>query len=237
MFKALIFDLDRTLLDHDYAVERALAAIYDTFPEHPDHINLEMFTSIWLGKEKHHFNRFVNGEITAEQMRWDRLQDVFDTCGIPLPDNKIKPLDSYYIKEYENNWKLFPETLGVIRNLNEYKEYPMGIITNGRKKQQQDKVKTTGIESFFKSIIISEAVGCAKPEAKIFKLAAKKMKVEIEECVYIGDSYETDYLGAKEAGMPAIFLNRDGKKIDSGSINEISNLEELPLFLELLQSS
>ena len=69
-----------------------------------------------------------------------------------------------------------------------------------------------GIAEFFDSMIFSDEIGIRKPDPRIFRLAAKKLKTKSHEAIHIGDNLKTDVWGAKNAGFRAIhFASEEGR--------------------------
>ena len=62
-----------------------------------------------------------------------------------------------------------------------------------------------GIKDYFNTILVSEAEQTRKPQTKIFHTALSRLKVKPENSVYIGDNLQTDIVGAKNAGLKAIW--------------------------------
>ncbi|WP_372935731.1 HAD-IA family hydrolase [Mariniphaga sediminis] len=85
------------------------------------------------------------------------------------------------------------------------------------------QTKTKQITSFFSKIIVPEDIGFSKPAKEIFFYAAQEFGASLSNCIYIGDSYELDYLGSMNAGMRSILLDR--KKIYS--LNQLKFAIEL----------
>ena len=86
------------------------------------------------------------------------------------------------------------------------KNYHLHIITNGFKEVQAIKIDGCGLRNYFKNIIISEEHNLSKPEEKIFRLAESFADAKTEECVMIGDNFESDIVGALNAGWEAIYF-------------------------------
>lgn len=233
--KAIFFDLDDTLIDHGGAVYAALREVYTLFPEPPAHVTLDFFVSIWRSKERHHYQDLLQGKKTPEQMRFDRLTQVLETCGFVLTAGQIRALDAHYLREYCKYWRLFDDVLPCLLELSSYK---LGIITNGQSMQQSQKIEQTRLNKHIKHVVISEQVGSYKPQADIFIAAAKSIGVPLERCVLLGDSMESDYLGAEAVGMFPILLMRPTRLVAPGvpfttAVNSLNSLAELPLFLDL----
>lgn len=96
-----------------------------------------------------------------------------------------------------------PETYSVLRALQQ--NHRMGIISNYTA-DLMDFLQEIALAGYFETIVISEMVGCEKPDAKIYSVFCEQMNCCPDECVYIGD-HPFDILGAKQAGMKAIWLN------------------------------
>ncbi|WP_253735841.1 HAD family hydrolase [Paenibacillus sp. FJAT-26967] len=85
------------------------------------------------------------------------------------------------------------------------KGYKLGMITNGFKDFQSANIDALGIRSFFHDILISEQAGLRKPDPAIFRLAAEKLQVKLQNCVYIGDHPVNDVAASRFAGMRGIW--------------------------------
>jgi putative hydrolase of the HAD superfamily len=94
----------------------------------------------------------------------------------------------------------------------------LAIISNGDSRQQRRKLKRMGILSRFTSIVISGDLGLSKPHPDIFASSLQDLGVVAEEAVYVGDSLESDALGARDAGMKALWLARKGYPGDPATL-------------------
>jgi putative hydrolase of the HAD superfamily len=82
----------------------------------------------------------------------------------------------------------------------------MAIVSNGSSGSQMAKIEATGIAEYFDGIIISGDLGFAKPDPRIFRLAAETVGATLSECVFVGDNPERDVAGAGLLGMRTIWL-------------------------------
>jgi len=218
MIKAILFDLDETLLDQQGASSVALREFYR---EKCRGMDWEEVETRWNNCLKYHFIKYEKGEITFQQQRRCRIRDIFEDQNIP--DDLADELFGTYLKYYEGNYRLFPEVKELLSQLS---HYPLGVITNGDAHQQLDKLSRMELKIYFKAIVVSEAVGFRKPDTKIFELAAKELGVATNECLFVGDNLEADYKGSAEAGMQAVLINR--RKHNYGDkVMQISNLMEI----------
>lgn len=106
----------------------------------------------------------------------------------------------------QNLWRSVPswvpETLKTLRG----RGYSMGVISNsdGRLKSLLDEHQLT---SFFTCIIDSGVVGSEKPAPRIFRHALEAGEADPENCVYVGDIYAIDVIGARQAGLHAVLID------------------------------
>lgn len=110
--------------------------------------------------------------------------------------------------------------------------YRIGMITNGYGDSQRKRLQACGIDGFFHSLMISDEVGVNKPDSLIFELALEDLKVSREQVLFVGDSLNDDYHGAKNAGIDFCFYNPLGTVIDEEytplyHIRELSQLRSI----------
>jgi putative hydrolase of the HAD superfamily len=82
------------------------------------------------------------------------------------------------------------------------------VVTNGTVEQQERKLRHTGLDRDVAGWVISEGAGIRKPDPGIFRLAAAQAGQPLDGAWMIGDSAEADIGGARNAGIPGIWLHR-----------------------------
>ncbi len=83
----------------------------------------------------------------------------------------------------------------------------MGIITNGFTSLQQTRLERTGLRDHFDLLIISEEVGVAKPDARIFDYAlAQAGNPSRDRVLMVGDTAESDIRGGVNAGLATLLV-------------------------------
>jgi putative hydrolase of the HAD superfamily len=107
----------------------------------------------------------------------------------------------------------------------------MHIITNGFKEVQYTKLENCKLRSFFDVIVCSEEIGINKPAPEIFHFSMNKAQTNTVNSTMIGDDYEVDILGAERVGMRAFHFNPQIKESQIKNINQITNLNQLPIKL------
>jgi putative hydrolase of the HAD superfamily len=88
--------------------------------------------------------------------------------------------------------------------------YRLGVITNWDPSARK-LLAARGLDGFFEQVIVSCEVGCEKPDRRIFDLAVEAACVRPAECLYVGDNYYVDAVGARGAGMESVIVNRFGR--------------------------
>src|SRR5450631_1873539 len=85
--------------------------------------------------------------------------------------------------------------------------YRLFALSNGN----ADLVRC-GLGDLFAGHITARAAGAAKPDARIFALLSAAAGVEAHQVLHIGDDPLADVVGATQAGMQAVWLNRDARE-------------------------
>lgn len=101
--------------------------------------------------------------------------------------------------------ELFDDALPALQYL--ASRYPIIAISNGNA-----DIQRVGLAQYFKGAISAAEFGIAKPDPRIFKAAAVAAGVPAAHVMHVGDDIALDAAGALEAGMHAIWLNREGKE-------------------------
>jgi len=90
-------------------------------------------------------------------------------------------------------------------------KYNLYILSNGFRELQSCKMRSAGVDGYFKKVILSEDLGVLKPWPAIFNFALSATQSELRESLMIGDSWEADITGAHGVGMHQAFYNVTGR--------------------------
>ena len=122
------------------------------------------------------------------------------------------------------NWcEILPGTREKLEQLG--RRYPLAIISNADGKIA-DVLARCGIADCFLDITDSGLVGYEKPHPAIFEAALRAMDATPAECLYVGDVYCVDYLGATGVGMQAMLFDVAGAYRGTG-LPRVESLEQL----------
>ncbi|MDG1572083.1 YjjG family noncanonical pyrimidine nucleotidase [Robiginitalea sp. M366] len=202
----IFFDLDHTLWDFERNSALTYASIFEI---HGVGVNLEAFLEAYIPLNLAFWKRYRDGEITAEDLRYQRLKTVFDRLGYTAGDELIHLLSEAYIDQLSTHTHLLPDALDILEYLQG--SYRLHIITNGFEQVQLRKLRNSQIAGFFQEVIHSETAGVKKPHPRIFELALDRSGAQAACSVMIGDNLEADILGARQVGMQALHLHVHGE--------------------------
>ncbi|WP_404332156.1 HAD family hydrolase [Mesobacillus maritimus] len=219
MIKAVLFDLDGTLLNRDESVKIFIERQYDRLRKLVGDVPKEEYVSrfieldnrgyVWKDKV---YQQLVN-EFNIVDITWEEL----------LQD---------YIREFKNNCVPFPNLIRMLEELKR-KQLVLGMITNGYGQFQMDNIKALGIDKYFDTILVSEWEGIKKPDPQTFIRALENLNMLPNETIFMGDHPENDVKAAQNVGMKGIW-KRDfqWRNVEADSI--VNDLSELPLVIENL---
>ena len=220
--KAVIFDVDDTLVNSNKAEFNAICKFKDSYNEF-NQSEYDEFAKLWKKITRDVYEKYLQHQISFEQLRIERMKTLFNDYHVNISDKEAIEIYNIYQNEYEKNWKLFDDAKEILENFKN--KYKLAIITNGDSNQQRKKIKYTGLNDYFSDIFISSEVGYSKPEKEIFEIACKKINLNPENCIMIGDKYNVDVEGSLNVGMHGIWVNRNREDITyKFQVEELSEL-------------
>lgn len=123
----------------------------------------------------------------------------------------------------ESKILLYSEVKGCLPEMADH-DMVLGVVSNYNCMLEQS-CSELGIADCFDFILASDLVRSHKPDRVIFDVAVKEAGVQRERCLHVGDSLGADYMGARNAGLSAILLDRLGKeKVDCAVARDLSGI-------------
>ncbi|WDL91685.1 HAD-IA family hydrolase [Bacillus sp. HNR-4] len=218
MIRAVLFDLDGTLLDRRQSLEQF---IYDQY---------NRFTSHLMNIEKSEYcSRFL--ELDNNGYTWK--DKVYATL---LSEYNITTLTSEqllhdYITNFQNHCIPFKNMHELLQHLTQ-QNIKIAIITNGFTDFQMNNLRALNIHTYTNTILVSEAEEIKKPHPEIFERALKKLDVKATECLYVGDHPENNVLGSEQVGILGVW-KRDSFWGDFEHPRIVNDLLEVLSFLDV----
>jgi putative hydrolase of the HAD superfamily len=227
---AVLFDVDDTLFDRKLAQQLVLELIVKQLPHVFEGYAKERVLQAFIESDRITTEKFNEGAPSAGS-RDKRSQLFMQLLGI---EGDLAPtLTALYVKDYP---LVKAPVAGAIPTVNKLsREFKLGVVSNGFPDVQYRKLETMGLLEIFSCIVLSEELCIRKPDTGIFKQATILMHVQPSECLYVGDSFVNDVIGAKNAGMQTCWFNPDSlQPADKNYTPDftIQKLDELPGLLK-----
>ena len=194
MIKAILFDLDQTLLDRMGALKRFLNWQVN-FLQLVPHAQKQQFIQRFIMLD-------ANGSVWKDVVYQQLIAE------FKITQFSVDFLLDMYLHDFNRFCLAFEGVEHSIQMLYQA-GYRLGLVSNGKTPFQEQNFQALGLTEYFSSVLVSEAVGLRKPELAIFELASQQLAVQAEQCIFVGDNEHADILGAKKANMKTIFFNQN----------------------------
>jgi|SRR5690625_910213 len=253
MLKAVIFDLDDTLLwDHksvseafkstcqkatekydidpkqlEKNVRKHAEELYPTFEtyEFVSNIGIGTFEGMWgeFQDEGENFQKLRETVPAYRKQAWYKGLQDLDIEDEALAEQ----LSLTFPEERKKHVYLYDETLDVLNALKG--KYKLLMLTNGSPHLQHTKLSLSPeLQPYFEHIVISGDFGSGKPSVEIFNYALSLLDVEKDEVVMVGDNPLTDILGASRVGIDSIWINHHNRELTEVTPTyEVGRLKEI----------
>lgn len=237
--KAILFDLDDTLLWDDRSVKEAFEgacreaartvsvdaaeledavkttarALYESYETYPftQMIGINPFEALW-GRFKEGVNpEFRQLEKLAPVYRKDAWTGGLRKLGVEDEALGVRLSDRFGELRRSLSY-VYDDTYRVLDALKG--EYKLLLLTNGSPDLQKEKL--TGeprLVPYFDHIVISGNFGRGKPDPSLFEHAVQLLGIQPEEGIMIGDKLTTDILGSSRIGMENVWINHHGAEV------------------------
>lgn len=228
----IFFDLDNTLWDFENNSRVAMRKTFNHFGIKETVDDFEAFFEVYLKNNKNLWMGYRKKLVKKKDLVKRRFQETFDELHI----EGLKPdeVNDFYLNEMPNQNILLDNAIEVLSYL-QVKGYKMYIITNGFKEVQHQKIKNSGLSTYFSKIFISEEIKTPKPGRAIFEYAIKSANAKKDKCIMIGDDWDVDIMGALSFGIDAVHINRKKNSCDfSSQKNAVYHFTELKPILRLM---
>ncbi|MDB5054787.1 MAG: ysaA [Bacilli bacterium] len=266
ILKAILFDLDDTLLWDERSVQeaftaacqagiakyptlkakelegavrqeaRALYESYETFP-FTKMIGINPFEALWGDFSEGDDDNFRKLQALAPAYRREAWTKGLAFLGVDDP-HLGQTLGELFPAERRARPIVYEQTFPLLDALKG--KYKLLLLTNGSPDLQKEKIAgVPQLAAYFDHIVISGTFGHGKPSEAIFKHAMELLAIEPGEGLMVGDKLTTDILGSNRVGMRNVWINHHHIKRTDEIIPsyEISDISELAAIIQKLSEA
>lgn len=227
--RAISFDGDMTLWDFEEVMRHSFAI---TLQELRRRVPSPRTATLTIDKMIEIRNQVTSelGEriVDLEEIRLEAFRRTLEHAGCRNED-LAADLNSIYLRHRFEDVELYGDVLPTLRGLRS--ELLVGLLSNGN-----GYPKRSGLRDRFDFVTLSQEVGVQKPDERIFAAACAQAGCRTSELLHVGDSLESDVVGARRAGARSVWLNRPGVRNDRGieADHEIRRLTDLFEIVDLV---
>jgi putative hydrolase of the HAD superfamily len=214
--KAVLFDLDGTLLDRDTSLAGFVLDQYERLFKQAG-IDKEAFVKRFVELDNHGYvwkdkvYQQLISEFSLDSWEWEEL----------LKD---------YLAKFQDHCIGYPHLIEMLNKL-KTNGIKLALISNGYGQFQFDNFKALKIDHLFDEVFVSEWEGLRKPDPAIFNRALSKLGVEASDAIFVGDHLDNDIRASQSVGMKAIWKRND-QPLEDDTVTSIEDLAELiPIIL------
>jgi 5'-nucleotidase len=197
--------MDDTIFDHSLTCRRALALLRKSEPA----LEGRSVDDVWR-----EYSRLLeavqvdvlSGRVSVEAARTQRFLLLANFCGTSISSADAAGLSRRYRENYLRLRRTVPGIRRILERLRG--RAVVGIVTNNQVAEQEEKLDHFRLRPLVDFMVVSEGVGVAKPDPRIFELALEKAGAAPHEAVMIGDSWTSDVVGARNVGIRPVWFNR-----------------------------
>ena len=224
--RGVLFDIDDTLVDLEYAMTTALREVSEHLLPGLDQAGWERFGRIFTHETTHYYDRYLAGELTFNEQRLLRGRAALGHFGVNLADGEEahRWLSAYgrlqpsYVRAFED--------VDPILDALDAAGIPYGAVSNNVHDYQRAKLDGAGLDRI-RHLVGTDTVGVAKPEPAIYLEGVRLLGTVPAETLYVGDNRMLDAEGSTAAGLVGVWLNRVGEPREGYAGHEIPSLEGL----------
>lgn len=206
MIRAVLFDVDDTLVDTRGAFRHALAAVGEQYLTAD--VTADELTHTWRTDVGGHYRAHTRGELSYREQRKRRANEIHAMYGgPPLEDDAAyDEWNRGFEAAFRAGWRAHDDAVACLDEL-EAAGIPYGALSNAAVAYQEEKLAASGLARVPMFVGV-DTLGFGKPDPRVFALACELIGEEPAHVAYVGDEYDIDAVAATQAGLLGIWLDR-----------------------------
>jgi len=178
---------------HQVLLSNGAALTYERF--------LEKWAATWRTFD-------LQAEANHDEFSMDDVVSGFFEKALALsadPD-KVRHFRDVYLKEWNKGVQYIAEVPALLKQLSE--SHTLALVTNTHSADfVHQHLRNIGVSHFFSAVVTSVEHGKRKPHASIFEEALRITKGRSDQSIYVGDSFQADYIGSTGVGMRCLLID------------------------------
>ncbi len=207
-YKNLFFDLDDTLWAFSYNARDTFEEMYRKYEYDRYFRSFQHFYELYERRNVELWAEYADGKVTKDELNRQRFLYPLEAVG--EGDAALaKAFSEDFFAVIPTKSRLMPHAREVLEYL--APKYNLYILSNGFQELQCHKMRSAGIDRYFKKVVLSDDIGVLKPWPEIFHFAMSATQSELRDSLMIGDSWDNDITGARGVGMHQVYYNVTGR--------------------------
>jgi putative hydrolase of the HAD superfamily len=207
--RAVLFDLDETLIDAKAGLREAHDRISETLSTFLEQNGVQMGVSLLHSRIKL-FDDRMNRESRYDRDEWWPILISEVRSDLIVSQGFAHALTIEYWNAYSQRSPPYSDAITTLNHLRQ-RGYKLGLVTDtdGTPGLKAQRINRLSFRDFFSVVIVAgEDTPELKPNPTPFLKASERLGITIQSSVFVGDKPFTDIAGAKAAGMKAIHVRR-----------------------------
>ncbi|HBY95872.1 MAG: HAD family hydrolase [Ardenticatenaceae bacterium] len=207
--RAVIFDVGFTLVRAEPSEEALVLEAMNAAGLDVDRTDLARATRAVMAEERRQPGRDLDvwaSDSNIEQYWTGFYQRLLAQLDV-VPDRRLAVAERIYAQFVAHaSWTLYPEVEPVLAELQQ-RGYILGAVSDWQT-VLLELVHQLELSRYLEFVVVSAVIGLGKPDPLLFRHAIQRAGVAPQEALFVGDTYATDILGARAAGLRPVLIAR-----------------------------
>jgi putative hydrolase of the HAD superfamily len=225
----IIFDLDGTLIDYNASAEAAYRQVFTKAQKRFGPLPVDRLIGLLRAADRGNWADYCAGRIPLEELWRRRWRFPLAALGFDADPCLLEALNSYYAAVLPLSSRLFPDALPCLEDL--HKRFSLALLSNSPPRTAWSRLSQLGLGRFFAFIGIGGELGAMKPHPGAFRAVLETTGARPDTTAIVGDDYQEDMVGGRNAGLRTVWLRRNGGGLTDGDLSQVDavvqDLQEL----------